>query len=86
MQCTEFEECLVSPSCWVDAVSTVGNSIQITEWKNIPLDFVFVKGKYLSLTNIIFGGGEWNRPNISSQQDLAEAKANALRYKDNDLF
>jgi len=68
---TEFEErlCDTNTTRWADAVSTLGNSVQVTEWKNIPLDYIFVPG------------GEWNIPNASQDQILIEKKASALRYK-----
>jgi len=41
---TIFEEHIRDPDCWIDCYSECGNLINIIEWKNVQLDYLFVPG------------------------------------------
>jgi len=58
---------------WIDVLSIVGYSIQITEWKNIPIQYVFVPGQD-------------NDPNLHTRKEILMEKVRALRdMKKNDV-
>jgi len=43
---TEYEHHLLTADRWVDAVSTYKDIIQVTEWKNIKLDYLDIPGEH----------------------------------------
>jgi len=58
---TEYEHHLLTADRWVDTVSTYKDIIQVTEWKNIKLDYIDIPGEH-------------NKAYISMEQCLKKIK------------